>query len=225
MPKPQTSSASIETQISNQIKYLGVVIYFWMDKTNNWGGFTKAAITQHYCYHLLNIPLSTHLTSEDLDKFNEEIDRLAGEYNLINLLPDSLFSLIKEFKIEIQEKLYGISEVMGVNKILESLGSNKRICAGFYGAFRSFIFGEVTEEKINSFNVYYIEKEIPHISSLMCSSSAELINTSDVLIIGNSAEEFKDALKNLGEDQVVVDLVRTVNSSNDIKAKYYGICW
>lgn len=160
MPKQQSSSASTETQISDQIKYLSIIIYLWMNKTNNWGGFTKAAITQHYCYHLLNILLSTQLTSEDLDKFDEEIDRLAGKYNLTNLLPDVLLLLIKEFKIEIQGKSYGISEVMEVNKILESSGSKKRICAGFYGTFRSFIFGEVTEEKINDFNIYYIEKEI-----------------------------------------------------------------
>ena len=117
-------------------------------------------IDQHYCYHLLNMPLSDQLTSEDLDKFNEELDRLAKEYNIASLTPDSLFFLVKEFKIELQGKSYGISEVSEISKILKSLGSDKRICAGFYGAFRSFIFGDATEEIINDFNVHYIEKEI-----------------------------------------------------------------
>lgn len=83
----------------------------------------------------------------------------------------------------------------------------------------------VSIAKLIGANKEYIEKEIPHISSLMCSSSEELINSSDVLIVGNYAEEFKDALENVNQDQVVVDLVRIVNSSADIKGEYYGICW
>lgn len=150
----------LEAKISAQIKYLAVVFFLWMKKTDNWGGFTKAAISQHYCYHLLNILLSAQLTSEDLDKFHEEIDRLTIEYELAGLASDALFFLIKNFKIKIKKKSYGISEVAEINKILEFLGSNKIICAGFYGAFRSFIWGEVKNKKVGAYNVYYIDKEL-----------------------------------------------------------------
>lgn len=149
----------IESKISNQIKYLSIVFYLWMESTNNWAGFTKAAITQHFCYHLLSLPLSIQLTSEDLDKFKKEINFLSEKYELVNLNTDRLFFLIKNFKIEIQGKSYGISEIPEINNILKSLGSNKRICAGFYGPFRSFIFGEVKEEKIDGLDVFYVGKE------------------------------------------------------------------
>jgi len=83
----------------------------------------------------------------------------------------------------------------------------------------------VSMAKLMGANKEYIEKEIPHISSLMCSSSEELINSSDVIIVGNHEDEFRGALENIKENQIVIDLVRILNSSADIKGKYYGICW
>jgi GDP-mannose 6-dehydrogenase len=75
-------------------------------------------------------------------------------------------------------------------------------------------------------NKEYIEREIPHISSLMCSSAKELIHHSDVIIVGNYVEGFREAL--LAEarvDQVVVDLVRISTENTKIGGEYYGICW
>ncbi len=74
-------------------------------------------------------------------------------------------------------------------------------------------------------NKVYIEKEIPHISSLMCSNIEYLIHNSDVIIVGNKVDEFKKALKMVKENQVIIDLVRIVNDSSNIKGEYYGICW
>jgi len=74
-------------------------------------------------------------------------------------------------------------------------------------------------------NKEYIEKEIPHISSLMMSSLNDLIHESDVIIIGNYADEFKEALIKVKDGQVIIDLVRIANNGDTIKGKYYGICW
>lgn len=84
----------------------------------------------------------------------------------------------------------------------------------------------VSIAKLMGSNKEYIEKEIPHISSLMCSSAKELINNSDVIIVGNYSDEFREALiSDVKETQVVIDLIRIVDTSDKIKAKYYGICW
>jgi GDP-mannose 6-dehydrogenase len=75
-------------------------------------------------------------------------------------------------------------------------------------------------------NKEYIEKEIPHVSSLMCGTAAELIRGSDVIVVSNASNEFRDALgRELREDQVVVDLVRIVPDPAALKGSYYGICW
>jgi GDP-mannose 6-dehydrogenase len=93
--------------------------------------------------------------------------------------------------------------------------------------FNVKIFDEsVSLARLMGANKEYIEREIPHISSLMCSSAKELIHHSDVIIVGNYVEGFREAL--LAEarvDQVVVDLVRISTENKKIGGEYYGICW
>lgn len=72
----------VENQISDQIKHLSVAMYLWMEKTNNWGDFTKAAIVQHYCFYLLRISLAAPLNPEHISKFEEEVIALSEKYKL-----------------------------------------------------------------------------------------------------------------------------------------------
>jgi len=72
-------------------------------------------------------------------------------------------------------------------------------------------------------NREYIEREIPHISELMCSSIDEVMNRSDVLVIGNKADEFRDIESTLRSDKTVIDLVRLFATTS--KENYQGICW
>jgi GDP-mannose 6-dehydrogenase len=84
----------------------------------------------------------------------------------------------------------------------------------------------VSIAKLVGSNKEYIEKEIPHISSLMCSSPQELILKSDVIVISNYDIEFKEAIyREVTEKHVIIDLVRIVSEFASIKATYYGICW
>ena len=72
-------------------------------------------------------------------------------------------------------------------------------------------------------NREYIEREIPHISELMCSSIDEVIDNADVLVVGNKADEFKQIETKARPEMVIVDLVRLFDrSSHD---NYEGICW
>jgi GDP-mannose 6-dehydrogenase len=84
----------------------------------------------------------------------------------------------------------------------------------------------VSISKLMGANKEYIEKEIPHISSLMCATAKELINISDIIVVGNVGSEFKEALlSEIKENQVVIDLVRIFNGRDGLKGEYYGICW
>ncbi|MDP8230603.1 MAG: nucleotide sugar dehydrogenase [Candidatus Gorgyraea atricola] len=55
-------------------------------------------------------------------------------------------------------------------------------------------------------NRTYIENEIPHIASLLCGSINEAIKTSEVIVVGHSAKEFKKAIKKIKKNQVLIDL-------------------
>jgi len=72
-------------------------------------------------------------------------------------------------------------------------------------------------------NREYIEREIPHIASLMAGSVDDVLAGSDVVVIGNGDPEFVRAIDDAREDQVIVDLVRI--GSGDTRARYEGICW
>jgi GDP-mannose 6-dehydrogenase len=74
-------------------------------------------------------------------------------------------------------------------------------------------------------NKEYINRQIPHLSSLLCETIDEVIDNSDVIVVGNAAPEFSDALKTTRNDQVIVDLVRVKTDRADIPGEYQGICW
>src|SRR5687768_1744042 len=74
-------------------------------------------------------------------------------------------------------------------------------------------------------NKEYINGQIPHLSSLLCESIDEVLTGADVLIVGNAAPEFADALRRTRPDQTVIDLVRVKIPRNEIPAQYQGICW
>ena len=74
-------------------------------------------------------------------------------------------------------------------------------------------------------NKEYINTQIPHLSSLLCETIDEVLEHSEVIVVGNAAPEFGDALKRTRADQTIVDLVRVKTAREDIPADYQGICW
>ena len=74
-------------------------------------------------------------------------------------------------------------------------------------------------------NKQYIEQQIPHLSSLLCQTIEEVVDQSDVIVIGNQSKEFADGLTRCREDQIVIDLVRLPIDGSRMKADYRGICW
>jgi len=66
----------------------------------------------------------------------------------------------------------------------------------------------VTLAKLYGANKEFIEKRIPHIAELMVEDINNILNHSEVVIIGNKSKEFVDILPKLKSEQYVIDLVR-----------------
>lgn len=83
---------------------------------------------------------------------------------------------------------------------------------------------DVSLARLVGANKEYIEREIPHISKLMRDTIDGVLADSDIVIIGNAAEEFRDVADRLRVDQQLIDLVRLFHgrTSNE---NYQGICW
>ena len=83
----------------------------------------------------------------------------------------------------------------------------------------------VSMAKLVGANKDYIVKQIPHLSSLLCNTIDEVIQGSDVIVVGNQAPEFSQAVMDCRADQIVIDLVRLPIYGSLVKADYRGICW
>jgi len=83
----------------------------------------------------------------------------------------------------------------------------------------------VSLARIVGANKDYINTQIPHLSSLLTESIDEVLEKSDVVVVGNTSPEFSEALKRTRPDQIILDLVRVKASREEIPGDYRGICW
>jgi GDP-mannose 6-dehydrogenase len=82
---------------------------------------------------------------------------------------------------------------------------------------------DVSLARLVGANKEYIEREIPHISRLMKESAESVIEDSEIIVVGNKADEFLHVRKLLRDDQLLIDLVRLGDQTSD--GNYEGICW
>lgn len=83
----------------------------------------------------------------------------------------------------------------------------------------------VSLAKLMGANKQYIEREIPHISDLLCVSPEELVSHSDVLVIASKGDSYSKLLQSVNGNKVIIDLVRLFSPELRPKSEYYGICW
>jgi GDP-mannose 6-dehydrogenase len=83
----------------------------------------------------------------------------------------------------------------------------------------------VSLAKLVGANKEYIETQIPHLSSLLCDTIEQVIDGSEVIVVGNQAPEFVEAVKTCRREQIIIDLVRLPMYASLLKADYRGICW
>jgi len=74
-------------------------------------------------------------------------------------------------------------------------------------------------------NKLYIEREIPHISRVMCSNASDLLAQSDVIVVVNREDEFRELLTPMPANKLVIDLVRIFSQPPSDGQTYEGICW
>jgi GDP-mannose 6-dehydrogenase len=84
---------------------------------------------------------------------------------------------------------------------------------------------EVALAKLVGANKRYIEETIPHISSLMVSSPGEVIEVSDVVVVGKKNPRIHEAIIKYKDSKLLIDLVRLQPEVPDNSPNYEGICW
>jgi len=84
---------------------------------------------------------------------------------------------------------------------------------------------EVQMSRLLGANLRYIEQNIPHIGSLMCSSLEEMLAPSQVIVVGVLTAQLNRQLIDLCQpEQRIIDLVNMPERAL-LRAQYEGICW
>lgn len=87
---------------------------------------------------------------------------------------------------------------------------------------------EVFISQIHGSNRQYIDRLIPHLSSLMCASLADAVTSADTIVVAKqpTADEYAELLQLLRPDQTVIDLVRMNGQLlPQFGGGYYGLAW
>ena len=66
---------------------------------------------------------------------------------------------------------------------------------------------QVKPERLIGTNKTYLDRELPHIASLLCSSVEEVVATVEVVVIANGTAAFCRVPGLLRADQILIDLV------------------
>jgi GDP-mannose 6-dehydrogenase len=78
-------------------------------------------------------------------------------------------------------------------------------------------------------NREFIESQVPHIWELMERDLSDVVESSEVLVVGNTSEEYANVEELRTEVQVIIDLARVLDDSAVQEASdaswYRGICW
>jgi len=84
---------------------------------------------------------------------------------------------------------------------------------------------EVSLSQLIGANRRYIEQTIPHISSLIKPSIAEVFAASQVVVVSKRSPAFHQAVARQAEGKVVIDLARILPDLTEKPPDYEGICW
>ncbi|MCF5374749.1 nucleotide sugar dehydrogenase, partial [Pseudomonas syringae] len=89
----------------------------------------------------------------------------------------------------------------------------------------SIFDSNVEYARVHGANKDYIESKIPHVSSLLNSDFDQVINDSDVIILGNRDERFRALANKTPEGKRVIDLVGFMANATSEDGRAEGICW
>ncbi len=92
--------------------------------------------------------------------------------------------------------------------------------------YRVRLFDEnVKPDRLIGANKSFLDREIPHIASLMVATVAEVVHNSEVVVIANNSAAFRAVPALLSEDQYLIDLVGLARDNQEKRGTYEGICW
>jgi GDP-mannose 6-dehydrogenase len=83
---------------------------------------------------------------------------------------------------------------------------------------------DVRLEHLVGKNKQFLERELPHIASLMRGCVEDVVAQSEVVVLTNAHRQYRTAHKLMRDGQILIDLVGMPHDGITA-ASYQGICW
>jgi GDP-mannose 6-dehydrogenase len=81
----------------------------------------------------------------------------------------------------------------------------------------------VTLTQLMGANKAYIDRELPHIASLMVDNLDELLAGAEVVVAATRSKQYEEAVRQLRSDQTLIDLVRVCEDRNAMGGRYHAL--
>jgi GDP-mannose 6-dehydrogenase len=80
-------------------------------------------------------------------------------------------------------------------------------------------------ERVLGANRRFVESEVPYLPERLRSDLREVVEGSDVIVIGNGSAAYREVGALMRDDQVLVDLVHAVDRATIVRGEYHGLAW
>lgn len=83
----------------------------------------------------------------------------------------------------------------------------------------------VKPDQLIGANKAFLERELPHIATLMRPTIAEVLQEADVLAVMNRSQAFRNLSHHLRPEQILIDFTGANKAHRATNGSYEGICW
>lgn len=149
-----------ETEIYKDVYFLAHLLYYEMEKTDNWGDVGEQQIKISFCRTLLKKDPSIQLNQEDAIKFLSQVEENIQKLGINELSPQTAKDQYKNYQFNLFSHKFSSYKTVEINRILKFCGSDKFIQGGFYGDDKEFIFGQGKSIHQGGYDIIYLDKEL-----------------------------------------------------------------
>ncbi|GEM_PF-4326506 len=148
-----------EHSIYGYVQYYAIVQYLYMKKSNNWSDAGQDRVKNSFFSVLLEKQANEDLSYSEFELGEARIAETANFHDLINKSDSELLEIIKNPVIRVFDMQFSFTETEQLNKLLQILGSNRRVMMGSSGEFVTMIYGVASSNKYHTYDIHQFYKE------------------------------------------------------------------
>lgn len=149
----------IEGRIFSTIDYYAAAQYSYMQRSGDWTEAGQDRVKLGYISILLKIPANKEVSFQHYSEFEKKIREKQEKYNIISLSDKELKFMTDRPRLKILGEFYRHDQTEKINRILEIIGSAKRVICGESGSYKTLIFANSISIKKDKYDIHFFIHE------------------------------------------------------------------